>query len=253
MVAKATKQEGVLRFADSALILSQRLMEWCGKGPVLEEDMALANTALDLLGQARLWLAYAAELDDKQRDEDQFAFLRDSRDYRNLLLVEQPNGNYAQTLVRQFFFDTWHHLALAAMVESSDEHVAGIAEKAIKEVTYHVRRSSDLIVRLGDGTEKSHALVQEAIDELWTYTGEMFVVDAIDSELASTRAFPEFGSLRQRWLEHVQQVFQAATLRVPAADAFMQSGGRQGRHTEKLGYLLAEMQILPRTYPGATW
>ena len=253
MVSKATKLEGVLRFADSALILSQRLMAWCGKGPVLEEDMALANTALDLLGQARLWLAYAGELDDQRREEDQFAFLRDSRDYRNLLLVEQPNGNYAQTLVRQFYFDTWHHLALAAMVKSSDEKVAAIAEKAIKEVTYHLRRSSDLIVRLGDGTEKSHALVQEAVDELWTYTGEMFAVDAVDSELANAGVFPDFASLRQRWLEHVQQVFQAATLRIPAVDAFMQSGGRQGRHTEKLGYLLAEMQVLQRTYPGATW
>jgi ring-1,2-phenylacetyl-CoA epoxidase subunit PaaC len=243
----------MLRCGDTALVLAQQLMQWCGKAPALEEDMALANTALDLLGQARLWLDYAGALDASKRTEDQFAYLRDSREYRNLLLVEQPNGNYAQTLVRQFYFDAWHHLALDALTRSTDERIAAIAEKAIKEVTYHLRRSSDLVVRLGDGTEKSHALVQSAADDLWTYTGEMFVGDSVDEDLSASGVSFDAGSLREAWLIRVRHVFDAATLRMPATDAYMQVGGKQGRHTEELGYVLAEMQVLQRAYPGAQW
>ncbi|MBB3211450.1 ring-1,2-phenylacetyl-CoA epoxidase subunit PaaC [Herbaspirillum sp. Sphag1AN] len=243
----------VRRLGDNALILSQRLSEWCGKGPALEEDMALTNVALDLIGQARLWLSYAAELEGTGRTEDQLAFLRDAHQFHNLLLVEQPNGNYANTLVRQFFFDVGHYFQLNALSQSTNPRIAEIAQKSLKEVTYHVRRSSDLIVRLGDGTELSHRMLQQAVDHLWMYTGEMFSGDAIDVAVATdgTGVAPE--SLREQWMQHVAEILQAGTLQMPAADAWMQSGGKQGRHSEHLGYLLAEMQFLQRAYPGAKW
>lgn len=247
------KNELLLRLGDSALILSQRLTEWCGKGPALEEDMALANVSLDLIGQARLWLSYAAEVEGLGRDEDQLAFLRDAHDFRNLLLVEQPNGSYADTLVRQFFFDAWHQLTLEALTRSSDGRVADIAEKALKEVRYHLRRSGDLIVRLGDGTAESHRRVQAAINDLWMYTGEMFAGDEVDEVMAAQGIATEPAALRDAWLQHVGQVLDEATLTMPPPDAWMQSGGKQGRHGEALGYLLAEMQFLPRAYPAAQW
>jgi ring-1,2-phenylacetyl-CoA epoxidase subunit PaaC len=247
------KHELLLRLGDSALILSQRLTEWCGKGPALEEDMALANVALDLIGQARLWLNYAAEVEGLGRDEDQLAFLRDAHDFRNLLLVEQPNGNYADTLVRQFFFDTWHHLVLEALTRSADGRIADIAEKALKEVGYHLRRSGDLIVRLGDGTEESHGKVQAAVDQLWMYTGEMFATDAVDEVMSAQGIASEPSELRDDWLAHVSQTFAEATLAMPSPEAWMQRGGKQGRHGEALGYVLAEMQFLQRAYPGAQW
>lgn len=247
------KQELLLRLGDSALILSQRLTEWCGKGPALEEDMALANISLDLIGQARLWLSYAAEVEGLGRDEDQLAFLRDAHDFRNLLLVEQPNGSYADTLVRQFFFDTWHQLTLEALTRSADGRVADIAEKALKEVRYHLRRSGDLIVRLGDGTDVSHRRVQSAIDDLWMYTGEMFSSDEVDEVMAAQGIATDPSALRDAWLAHVAQVFAEATLTMPAPEAWMQSGGKQGRHGEAMGYLLAEMQFLQRAYPAAQW
>ena len=247
------KHELLLRLGDSALILSQRLTEWCGKGPALEEDMALANISLDLIGQARLWLSYAAEVEGLGRDEDQLAFLRDAHDFRNLLLVEQPNGSYADTLVRQFFFDTWHQLTLEALTRSADGRVADIAEKALKEVRYHLRRSGDLIVRLGDGTDVSHRRVQSAIDDLWMYTGEMFSSDEVDEVMAAQGIATDPSTLRDAWLAHVSQVFAEATLTMPAPEAWMQSGGKQGRHGEAMGYLLAEMQFLQRAYPAAQW
>lgn len=247
------KHELLLRLGDSALILSQRLTEWCGKGPALEEDMALANISLDLIGQARLWLSYAAEVEGLGRDEDQLAFLRDAHDFRNLLLVEQPNGSYADTLVRQFFFDTWHQLTLEALTRSADGRVADIAEKALKEVRYHLRRSGDLIVRLGDGTDVSHRRVQSAINDLWMYTGEMFSSDEVDEVMAAQGIATDPSALRDAWLAHVAQVFAEATLTMPAPEAWMQSGGKQGRHGEAMGYLLAEMQFLQRAYPAAQW
>ncbi|WP_034300030.1 1,2-phenylacetyl-CoA epoxidase subunit PaaC [Herbaspirillum sp. RV1423] len=243
----------VRRLGDNALILSQRLCEWCGKGPALEEDMALTNVALDLIGQARLWLSYAGELEGAGRNADQLAFLRDAHQFSNLLLVEQPNGNYADTLVRQFFFDVWHYFLLNELAKSSDARIVEIALKSIKEVTYHVRRSSDLIVRLGDGTELSHRMVQQAIDQLWMYTGEMFNSDAADQAAVQEGAAPALDKIRAQWLQHVQEILSEATLQMPSADAWMQSGGKQGKHTEHLGYLLAEMQFLQRAYPGATW
>ncbi len=247
------KHELLLRLGDSTLVLSQRLTEWCGKGPALEEDMALANVALDLIGQARMWLSYAAEVEGLGRDEDKLAFLRDAHDFRNLLLVEQPNGNYADTLVRQFFFDTWHELMLEALTRSADGRIADIAEKALKEVRYHLRRSGDLIVRLGDGSEESHSKVQAAVDQLWMYTGEMFASDEVDQVMGAQGIATEPSELRDAWLAHVGQVCDEATLVMPPPDAWMQSGGKQGRHGESLGYLLAEMQFLQRAYPAATW
>ena len=247
------KFEYLLRLGDNALVLSQRLTEWCGKGPALEEDMALTNVALDLIGQARFWFSYAAEIEGKGRDEDRLAFLRDAHDFRNLLLVEQPNGSYADTLARQFYFDTWHFLLLQQMVKSADKRIAAIAEKSLKEVSYHARRSGDLIVRLGDGTEQSHRMMQDALDDLWMYTGEMFQADTIDLAMAALKIAPEPASLREPWLVHVREVFEEATLTVPPADAWMQNGGKQGKHGENLGYLLAEMQFLQRAYPAASW
>ena len=176
----------LLRLGDSALVLSQRLSELCGKGPTLEEDMALANTALDLLGQARLWLSYAAETGDAGQDEDALAFFRTDRQFFNFLLVEQPNGNYADLMVRQFLFDSWHILAIAELMRSTDSRIAEIAAKADKEVRYHLRRSADLLVRMGDGTELSHTYTQTALDRLWPFTGEMFVPDTVDAELAAS-------------------------------------------------------------------
>lgn len=247
------KSQYLLRFGDTALILSQRLGEWCGKGPALEEDMAMTNVALDLLGQARLWLSEAAAIIGGGADEDSLAFLRNGGAFRNLLLVEQPNGDYAITLARQFLFDAWHALALRELVKSSDEAVAGIAEKAAKEVAYHLRRSSDLLVRLGDGTEQSRAMMQSAIDDLWRFTGEMFEGDALDAEMAEAGIGFDPAALRDEWLTYVREVLDAGTLEMPSPDVWMHVGGKQGVHTEHLGHLLAEMQTLQRSHPGAEW
>jgi ring-1,2-phenylacetyl-CoA epoxidase subunit PaaC len=247
------KFDYLLRLGDNALILSQRLSERCGKGPAFEEDMALTNVALDLIGQARLWLAYAGEVEGKGRDEDQLAFLRDEGEFRNLLLVEQPDDDYALTLVRQFYFDVWHRLLLSALTGSTDARIAEIAQKGLKEVSYHARRSADLIVRLGDGTDESHRRVQNAVDDLWMFTGEMFADDAVDQVLAAHGIVSAAAALRDPWLEQVGATLTSGALIMPAADAWMQKGGKQGRHTEAFGYLLAEMQSLPRAHPGARW
>jgi len=232
---------------DSALILGQRLGAWCGHGPILEEDIALANVALDLLGQARLWLSLYGEREAGEREaragaaarsEDELAFLRQPGEYRNLLLVEQANGHFGDTMARQYYFDAWHTLALEMLAASNDSAVSAIAAKAGREAAYHLRRSHDWIVRLGDGTEKSHERTQRSLDDLWTYTGEMFEGG--------------FEALHDRWIQRVTETFAEATLQVPQA-TFMQTGSRQGRHTETLGYLLAEMQALPRAFPGAKW
>lgn len=252
--------EYLLRLADSDLILAQRLGEWVGKGPVLEEDIALTNVGLDLLGQARLWFTYASDVEAcmgrKGRNEDELAFLRDGGAFRNLLLVEQPNGSYADTMVRQFYFDQWHVRLLHALAASRDARIAGIAGKAVKEATYHAERSIDWIVRLGDGTETSHAKMQAALDDLWMYTGEMFEGDAVDQVLFDAGIAADVQSLRQPWLDAVGAVCTEATLRLPAGE-WMQGdhgrGGKQGVHTEHLGHMLGEMQFLQRAYPGAQW
>jgi len=249
-----------LRLGDNGLVLSQRLGEWVGKGPVLEEDIATTNVALDLLGQARLWLAHAGEIEAREappgRTEDQLAYFRDDAGFRNLLLVEQPNGNYADTIARQFLFDQWHVLLLGRLVLSRDERIAEIAAKAIKEVQYHVERSSDWVVRLGDGTDESHARMQAAVDSLWMYTGEMFTIDETERVLIDTGIAADLEALREPWCSHVHAVLADATLAVPA-DSWMQGarsrGGKQGIHTEQLSRMLAEMQSLPRAYPDAHW
>ncbi|HEU4777073.1 MAG TPA: 1,2-phenylacetyl-CoA epoxidase subunit PaaC [Telluria sp.] len=247
------KIEYLLRQGDNALILSQQLSKLCGKGPALEEDMALTNVALDLLGQTRMWLTYAAELEGQGRDEDKLAYLRDAHQMRNCLLVEQPNGNYADTMVRQFYFDTWHYFLMQGLTASSDARIAEIAEKSIKEVTYHLRRSGDLIVRMGDGTADSHAKTQSAVNALWMYAGEAFIYDAVDDAMVAQDVAPAAAGLRASFLEHVAEIFAEATLTMPDPNAWMQKGGKQGRHSEHLGYILAEMQFLQRAYPGSEW
>jgi ring-1,2-phenylacetyl-CoA epoxidase subunit PaaC len=252
--------EYLLRLGDSPLVLAQRLGEWVGKGPALEEDIALTNVGLDLIGQARLWLSYAGEVEARYRgrgrSEDELAFRRDGGDFRNLLLVEQPNGNYADTIARQFLFDAWHLLALDALRQSRDTRVAEIAAKGAKEVAYHVERSADWVIRLGDGTELSHARMQAAIDALWTYTGEMFGMDATELALVEAGIAADARSLEAPWRRHVEAVLAEATLTVPP-QGYMQGGGgrggKQGVHTEHLGRLLAEMQFLQRAYPDAQW
>jgi ring-1,2-phenylacetyl-CoA epoxidase subunit PaaC len=226
-----------LRRADDALILGHRLSEWCGHAPMLEEDMALANMGLDLLGQARELYSYAAKVEGKGNDEDKFAYLRDIRQYRNLLLVEQQNGDFARTMVRQFFYAGFADLYWRAMMKSSDATLAAIAANSEKERAYHLRHSPEWIVRLGDGTEESHRRAQHAIDHLWPYIGEMFEGD---------------GALHGAWDKSVAAVLAEATLIRPA-DGWMQSGGRHGRHSEHLGYILAELQFLQRAYPNANW
>lgn len=247
------KIQYLLRQGDNALILAQQLCQLCGKGPALEEDMALSNVALDLLGQTRMWLTYAGELEGKGRDEDRLAFHRDAGEFRNCLLVEQPNGSYAETMMRQFFFDSWHYFLMDGLTRSSDQRIREIAEKSIKEVTYHLRRSGDLVVRLGDGTEESHARMQAAAEELWMYTGEGFIYDEVDQAMVEQGVAPAAEGLRKQFLDHVAEVFADATLALPPVEAYMQRGGKQGRHTERLGYILAEMQFLQRAYPGAEW
>jgi ring-1,2-phenylacetyl-CoA epoxidase subunit PaaC len=241
-----------LRRADDALILGHRLSEWCGHAPMLEEDMALANMGLDLLGQARELYAYAAKAEGKDNDEDKFAYLRDVRQYRNLLLVEQPNGDFARNMVRQFFYAVFADLYWRAMMQSTDATLAAIAAKSEKESAYHVRHSSEWMVRLGDGTEESHRRAQTAIDDLWAYTGEMFAVDDSERGLIDRGIAIDPASLRSQWFKTVSGVVAEATLGLPKSD-WMQQGGRSGRHSEHLGHLLSELQSMQRTFPGATW
>ncbi|MDQ6917515.1 MAG: phenylacetate-CoA oxygenase subunit PaaC [Pseudomonadota bacterium] len=256
MATDPQRLEYILRLADSDLILAQRLGEWVGHGPVLEEDIALTNVGLDLLGQARLWFAYAGEIDARMRgtgrSEDEFAYLREGGGFHNLLLAEQPNGSYAETTARQFYFDVWHQLLLRGLAGSRDPRIAEIAAKALKEVAYHAERSADWVVRLGDGTELSHNRMQSAIDHLWPYTGEMFTADETDLALVADGLAPDVGALQPLWRERVAAVLEQATLTLPST-AWMQRGGRQGVHTEHLGHLLAEMQSLHRAHPGAQW
>ena len=241
-----------LRRADDALILGHRLSEWCGHAPMMEEDMALANMGLDLLGQARELYSYAAKAEGRGNDEDKFAYLRDVRQYRNLLLLEQPNGDFARTMARQFFYAVFADLYWRAMMDSRDATLAAVAAKSEKESAYHVRHSSEWMVRLGDGTDESHRRAQTAVDDLWAYTGEMFEVDDSERGLIDAGSVIDPASLRQGWLATVSNVLREATLTLPRSD-WMQQGGRSGRHSEHLGHLLSELQSMQRTFPGATW
>jgi ring-1,2-phenylacetyl-CoA epoxidase subunit PaaC len=244
--------ELLLRMGDNTLILGHRLSEWCGHAPVLEEDIALANISLDLIGQTQLWLGLAGEIEGEGRTADNLAYLRDAADFRNALLVERPNGDFGATLMRQFLFDAWHGEQLKALAASSEARVAEIAAKALKEATYHLERSSDLVVRLGDGTDESRRRMQAALDDLWSYTGELFLDDATDRALAEDRIAPLPSSLRPAWDALVQRVLGEATLKAPES-RFAHKGGRRGVHTEHLGYVLAEMQFLQRAYPNSVW
>lgn len=244
--------EWLLRRGDTALVLGHRVSEWCGHSPVLEEDIALANVALDLIGQARMWLSLAGEVEGKGRDENDLAYLRDAFDFRNVLLAEQPNGDFGKTLMRQFLIDTFQMLLLKKLEGSTDPRIAAIAAKAGKEVAYHLDRSADLVIRLGDGTPESHRRMQEALDQLWSYTGELFASDHVDTAMAAAGLSPDPATLRDEWEKTVGEVFSEATLTVPEGD-FAHLGGLTGRHSEHLGHLLADMQFLQRAYPGATW
>ncbi len=242
----------LLRLGDTDLILGHRLSELVGHAPAIEEELAIGNTALDLLGQAQLWLSLAAEVANDGRDADKLVYLRDAGEYRNVLLVEQPNGDFAHTITRQFFFDAFHQLLLGALTKSSNEQIAAIAAKSIKEVNYHLRRSRDWLITLGDGSDESHQRMKAAIDDLWSYTGELFEMDTIDRDLIAQGVAVDLEELRAPWLQIVKNTFDEATLNIPQND-WAQRGGKRGVHSEHLGYLLAEMQFLQRAYPNATW
>ena len=246
------KFEYLLRLGDNCLVLSQQLSGWCGHGPVLEEDLALTNTALDLLGQARLWLSYAGEVEGEGRDEDALAYHRDAPEFHNLLIVEQPNGHYGNTIARQFLFDVWHQQMLAGLCQSSDSRMADIAQKSVKEARYHVERSAGLMVALGDGTALSHERMQGAINKLWPYAQEWFEPDAVDDQCAREGLCPAASSLSGPWHKSVKAVLERATLTMPEG-AGHQKGGKRGLHSEHLSLLLAPMQVLQRTHLGAQW
>jgi ring-1,2-phenylacetyl-CoA epoxidase subunit PaaC len=242
----------VLRQGDRALVLAQRLLEQITHAPEIEEDMALANLALDLIGQARALYTYAGELEGQGHDEDHFAYWRDQREFLNPLLVEQSNGDFAQVIVRQFLHDAFALPFWRETTRSADPTLAAIAGKAEKETAYHLRHSRAWVVRLGDGTDESHARAQAALDALWRYTGELFERDVVDDELIASGVAPDPVELERHWRDTVESALSEATLSVPA-DAVMQSGGRRGRHTEGFSYLIGEMQVLARAHPGATW
>lgn len=242
----------VLRLGDNNLILAQRISEWNADAPEMEEDIALTNIALDLLGQARALLTYAGEIEGAGRDEDKLAFHRDSHEFGNVLLAEQLNGDFAQTIARQYLIDAFHQALYAELIDSRDETLAAIAAKAIKENAYHLRHSRLWLLRLGDGTEESHRRMQKAIDDMWPYTGELFSADEIDQAAIDAGVGADLSKVQAAWRQEVEASLKEATLAIPAGE-WMDSGGKQGRHSEHLGFLLAEMQFLQRAYPGCEW
>jgi ring-1,2-phenylacetyl-CoA epoxidase subunit PaaC len=244
--------EYLLRLGDDRLVIGHRLSQWCGHAPILEEDIALANFALDFIGQASALLKLAGEVEGQGRDEDALAFLRDENQFRNAQLAELPNGDFAFTLVRQYLFDAFDVLLLARLAKSSNATLAGIAAKALKEARYHVRHSGEWVVRLGDGTEESHRRAQDALDAVWAFTGELFDADDVDRAMAAQGIGVDPSTLRVPWDLSVRDTVARATLSIPT-DTRTVRGGRWGRHTESLGHMLAEMQILPRSHPGARW
>src|SRR5688572_29087114 len=260
-----------LHLADNSLILGQRNSEWCGHGPVLEQDIAITNISLDLIGQARNFYQYAAQLINSSKkpgspkapsplerefggevSEDSLAYLRKEREFKNCLLVEQPNGDWAQTILRQFFFSQYQYLLFEQLQDSKDEQLAAIAEKSLKEVTYHLRWSSEWVIRLGDGTGESHQRMLKAIDELWRYTGELFEATNYEVQAVNDGIGVDMSKLKDLWMGKVQEVFSEATLLIPPK-TFMQTGGKNGKHTEHLGYILTELQYMQRAYPGCEW
>jgi ring-1,2-phenylacetyl-CoA epoxidase subunit PaaC len=259
-----------LHLADNSLLLGQRNSEWCGHGPVLEQDIAITNISLDLIGQARNFYQYAAKLTNNSKNtkstkvssvggdlegaatEDSLAYLRKEREFKNCLLVEQPNADWAQTILRQFFFSQYQYLLLQELQNSKDEQLASIAEKSLKEVTYHLRWSSEWVIRLGDGTEESHNRMLKAIDELWRYTGELFEASNYEVQAANDGFGVDVSKLKDLWMNKVREIFSEATLPVPEK-TFMQMGGKEGKHTEHLGFILTELQYMQRAYPGCEW
>jgi ring-1,2-phenylacetyl-CoA epoxidase subunit PaaC len=262
LINQSTNQliDYTLHLADNNLILTQRNGDWCGHGPILEQDIAITNITLDLIGQSRNFYQYAAQLINQSTDqpinnpvtEDSLAYLRKEREFKNCLIVEQENADWAQTIVRQFLYSAFQYLQYEKMQHSTDEQLAGIAAKSLKEVTYHLTWSSEWVIRLGDGTEESHDRMQKAINELWAYTGELFMPAPYEVALINEGVAPDIATLKEPWLQKVNDIFEEATLSIPEK-VFMQSGGKTGVHTEKLGYLLTELQYLQRTYPGAEW
>jgi ring-1,2-phenylacetyl-CoA epoxidase subunit PaaC len=242
----------LLRLGDDRLVLGHRLSEWCGHAPILEEDIALGNIALDLIGQANLVLQLAGEIEGAGRDQDALAYFREATGYRNALLVELPNGDFGVTIMREFFFAAFSTLLLERLQQTANETLAGIAAKAYKESRYHLRHGGEWIIRLGDGTDESHQRTQHALDGLWRYTGELFETDALEQRLVAAGLAVDVSTLHDEWDKQVRDVLATATLTVPA-NSSPQRGGRQGRHTEHLGRMLAEMQIVARSFPGAKW
>ena len=251
-VSNDTIKQYAVRLGDDAVVLGHRLSEWCSFGPFLEEDLALTNVALDFIGRARMFYGYAAELADDGSTEDTYAYTRDNREFTNLLIHELKNGDFAFTMARQYFIDVYSLAYMEALQRSSDPTLAAIADKAVKESRYHLRRSHDWMLRLGDGTEESHARMQRAVDDLWGYTPEMFEMDALEQELADAGIGVDATALKKDWERTVHATLAEATLEVPAGD-WAVNGGRQGIHTEALGHMLSDMQFVQRAYPGLQW
>jgi ring-1,2-phenylacetyl-CoA epoxidase subunit PaaC len=247
------KIQYLLRLADSSLILGHRLSEWAGHGPILEEDIAMSNIALDLIGQSRGFYTYACEIENAGKTEDDLAYLRDTREFKNLMLLEQPNGDFGKTMTRQFLFDAYCKPLYRELSSSKDETIAALAAKSLKEVTYHLRHASEWMIRLGDGTEESHDRVQKSVEDLWKFTGELFDNSETEIRLIDAGIAIDNSSLKNEWDKTVSDIFKIAGISQPSSERFMNSGSFNGNHTEHLGYILAEMQALPRAYPGAKW
>lgn len=245
--------EFLLRYGDDRLILGHRISEWCGHAPILEEDLALANTGLDLLGQAQMALKYAGEVENKGRNEDDLAYKRNEFQIKNLLMCEQDNGDFAKTIARQFFFDAFAFHFNNELVNIKDETIKGIAEKAVKEDKYHLRHSARWFIMLGDGTDESRERLQEGIADLWKYVGEMFIKNEVDEIMIREYSAPDISEIKNKWIETVRKTFEEAKLDMPDFNAFALQGGRKGKHTEAIGHLLAEMQFITRMYPEAEW
>ncbi len=242
----------VLQLADTSLILAHKLSEWCGHGPILEQDMAMTNIALDLIGETRSLYQYATELEGKGRSEDDLAFLRAAVEYKNPLLVEMTNGNFGDTVMRQFLFDTFHYYLLQQLKTSCDTRLSSIAEKSFKEASYHLKWSSEWVIRLGDGTDESKQKIEMAVDQLFPYTGELFHLSLAEKVLIENGIIPEFNMIEMQWKAHISKVFEAATLQMPLK-VFMQKGGKEGKHSEGFGFILSELQYMQRAYPGMEW
>ncbi|MCC6721862.1 MAG: phenylacetate-CoA oxygenase subunit PaaC [Bacteroidia bacterium] len=246
------KTSYLLHLADNALILSQRLGEWCGHAPILEQDIAITNITLDILGQARYFYQLASRVDKKDKEEDFYAYYRNEREFKNLLLLEQPNGDWSQTLLRQFFYDSYCILLYSELEKSKDKNIAAIASKAIKEVKYHYKYSSEWVIRLGDGTKESNQKLKNSLNYLWDFTGELFEVAEYEKEMIEKGIAPDVSKFKTTWFNNVTEIFNKANIEVPQTTWF-QSGGKSGLHTENLGKLLTDLQYMQRTYPNCTW